>query len=483
MFKKLLSNLAFNPSLIGQVSFYAKRLHTEAAVRRTGFVLIALTMVVQMFAVISPPQASLQASPNMDLVTGGFSTKQQAVEDCKRDVQDYKKILAYFAIDCADISNSSVVDISPKDHNNNLYSMGRTNEKTDTELGINIPGAGKFWARKFSEKNHNSSYKALRVTNAEGHVYYVLFGCGNIVTIGVPKPPKICQWNDDLLASDSKCFEPCPISGKHNLPKSSPQCFEPCPYAGKKNIPASNAKCFEPCPVKGKEALPRSSPQCFEPCQYNSLIAKNSDQCKPCEQSQTKTDATSCLELHKAAKNVTQNLSDANGTTAHGGDVIEYTLTTKNTGKATIKGYQVSDPFGDVLDYATITDLHGGTLNSYALVTWPKEDIKAGATATHMLTIKIKDPIPQTPASSSDPTHFDMQMTNVYGNAIEIDLPKTPIKEVEIVTTRLPNTGPGSSLIIGFSLTLIIGYFFARSRLLAKELDIVRADYTSAGGY
>ena len=34
MFKKLLSNLPYNPSLIGQVSFYAKRLHAEEKIRR-----------------------------------------------------------------------------------------------------------------------------------------------------------------------------------------------------------------------------------------------------------------------------------------------------------------------------------------------------------------------------------------------------------------------------------------------------------------
>lgn len=76
-----------------------------------------------------------------------------------------------------------------------------------------------------------------------------------------------------------------------------------------------------------------------------------------------------------------------------------------------------------------------------------------------------------------------MMMTNVYGNVVEIKLPQNLTKTVELVTTtQLPNTGPGTSLIIGFSLTMIIGYFFARSRLLAKEMDIVRLDFNSAGG-
>ena len=64
MFKKLLSNLPFNPSLIGQVSFYAKRMHQETAIRRVGLIFVLLAFFVQFFAVISPPEPSLAASGN-----------------------------------------------------------------------------------------------------------------------------------------------------------------------------------------------------------------------------------------------------------------------------------------------------------------------------------------------------------------------------------------------------------------------------------
>lgn len=45
----------------------------------------------------------------------------------------------------------------------------------------------------------------------------------------------------------------------------------------------------------------------------------------------------------------------------------------------------------------------------------------------------------------------------------------------------LPNTGPGASLIAGFTIMSVIGYFFARSRLLAKELDIIKHDHVAMG--
>jgi LPXTG-motif cell wall-anchored protein len=52
---------------------------------------------------------------------------------------------------------------------------------------------------------------------------------------------------------------------------------------------------------------------------------------------------------------------------------------------------------------------------------------------------------------------------------------------VEQVATTLPNTGPSSSMMVSVLAVMIIGYFFFRSRLLTKELEIVHHEY-SAGG-
>ena len=75
-----------------------------------------------------------------------------------------------------------------------------------------------------------------------------------------------------------------------------------------------------------------------------------------------------------------------------------------------------------------------------------------------------------------------MVMTNVYGNTVNIKLPSNVVKTTEQITTTLPNTGPGSALLIGTGITIIIGYFYARSRLLSKELDIVRSEYATTSG-
>ena len=158
MFKKLLSNLPFNPSLIGQVSFYAKRLHREATIRRAGFIMMTLAMVLQMFAVFSPPQASLQASPNTDLINGGFASKDEAVRHCRNNTQDYKTIMNYFGISCEAISDAEITNIAPRDYSGTLHSMGRQAFGVDGEQPVRVPGAGTFFTRHFWTLNHDPSY-------------------------------------------------------------------------------------------------------------------------------------------------------------------------------------------------------------------------------------------------------------------------------------------------------------------------------------
>lgn len=539
MFKKLLSNLPFNPSLIGQVSFYAKRLHHETAVRRAGFVMLAMAMVIQTFAVISPPQSSLQASPNTDLINGGFSSKQEAVNHCRNNTQDYKTIMSHFGISCASISDATVTNIAPRDFDGRLYSMGRQAFGVPGETPVRVPGAGTFFVRHFWSLNHDTSYKALKGKDSQGKTFFILFGCANLVTIGVPAPPPpkdVCE-NKPGTQTDPKDCDVCPNTPGIQTEKS--QCdvcpnvtgvqlneseCDQCPdKPGNQNKPKcdvcpdkpgeqTSAKDCDVCPNRPGIQIDKnecdvcpdtagtqgSEDECdvcpntpgtqtnkndCDLCPDKPGTQTSDSDCKPCEESQTNDDLTACLIYNKTARNNTQNIADANGTTATEGDQIEYTLTTKNNGKVTIKDYHVNESLGDVLDYADVVDLHGGTMGQYSIVTWPKADIKAGQSLTNKITIKIKDVLPNTPISSTDPAHYDMVMTNVYGDTVNIELPPSVTKQIELATTELPNTGPGTSLAIGFTLTVIVAYFLARSRLLAKELDIVRADFGAAGGY
>jgi len=103
MFKKLVANLPFNPSLINQVGFYSDRLRQEKGVRRMSFVFMALAMAVQSLAVISPPEKSLAYSNNH--IMNGIQTKTDIVLHFLNPSSDITDIFKRFNLTIDDVSN------------------------------------------------------------------------------------------------------------------------------------------------------------------------------------------------------------------------------------------------------------------------------------------------------------------------------------------------------------------------------------------
>ena len=219
------------------------------------------------------------------------------------------------------------------------------------------------------------------------------------------------------------------------------------------------------------------------PCPYNPHIIKSNSKCKPCKEALSTTNTLACVIQRKSAANITQKIDNADNTTAQANDTIIYTLYADNKGDGVVKKYIMQENISDVLDYADIVSLHGGTKNNTGLVTWPAANIAANSTLTHRITVRVKNPIPAAAPTPGDPNHFDHIMTNVYGNAVNIKLPTPPGAPVVTVsqtaTQTLPKTGPGSSLVLAGAIVIVAGYFFARARLLVDESMIVLQETTS----
>src|SRR5665213_1433385 len=280
-----------------------------------------------------------------------------------------------------------------------------------------------------------------------------MYACGNLVTVGVPGASPL-QAPEQPVAPAPAPTAPTPTPPGASYPGTIPT--PPPEWSGPVEIPVT--------PCKYNPSISSRSEQCYQPCQYNSLLPANSPQCKPCDKSISSQDTIACVAVRKTASNVTAGVANADGTTANPGDTIVYTLYAQNKGKATVKGYVFQENLNDVLDYADVTDLHGGTINGSNIVGWPGRDIKAGQAATVQVTVKVKNPIPQTPTSTSDPAHFDLVMTNVYGNTINIKVPGSVTKTIETATTTsLPNTGPGTSLFLAAGIVMVAGYFYGRA--------------------
>jgi len=280
-----------------------------------------------------------------------------------------------------------------------------------------------------------------------------------------------CSFNNTISATDAKCH--CPFNS--SLSAGDSKCY--CPFNQK--LSYNDSKCF--CTVPDKTTISKDSADCFPPCKYNNSIAADDAKCKPCERALSSEDTTACITIHKTAIYGTTSGPNADGTQAKAGDVITYTLYAENKGKDTVKGFVFVENLSDVLDYADVTDLHGGTLDKTTnVVTWPAEAIKSGETASHQITVTVKSPIPQTPPAPSDPQHFDLTMTNVYGNAINITLPAAPPQVVQQTAANLPNTGPGSGLIIAAAVMVLGGFFYSRARLLQEESTIAVQEAANA---
>jgi uncharacterized repeat protein (TIGR01451 family) len=535
MFEKLLSLLPYNPGLLHQMSFYSHRMRAEAAIRRTGLIVLGLAFMVQFLAVVSPPVTTSAYSTN-DLVDGGISSAADAKNKCVNNVKHYKDIMETFGISCDDIGGASTVQLSSTNYSGDLYSMGwipqgQTNPNTHrstNEVPISVLHLDQnIYARLLHswDTGPSSTYTALKFKDDAGHTFFILFNCGNLVTIGAPQPLQRCRYNSDILASSDKCFKPCqyntsissessacfkPCIYNGSIASSSAQCFAPCPLPGLSSVPQNSAQCAKPaqpnqpaptCPYNS--SLPPSSPQCFQPCQYNSsiassspscvapcqyngsllsnspdcfqpcqynnLIAASDSSCKPCDKSLSTEDTLACVSVHKTASDTTAGVINADGTTAQPGDVITYTLYATNNGKADVKAFTFQEDLSDTLVYSDPLNLNGGSLDSNNILSWPSEPIPAGSTVNKVFTVKVKDPIPDTPADPGDPNRYDLIMTNVYGNAVNIHVPQPPAKAVEAAATTLPNTGPGTGVVIAALIVIVGGYFYSRARLLGIE--------------
>lgn len=634
MFRKLVSNLSFNPSLIGQLTFYSKRMHQEQSVRRAGLLMVCLAMVIQIFAVISPPQSSMARAGN-DIIPGGVTSQGDMVNHCKANDYGFATILAHFGIDCNALYFGEVKNINSRDYGNQLFSMGRVPYGKPQETPVRIPGLGTFYMRPLSswDSGSSSTYKAVTGHRADGTPFMVLFDCGNLVIVGKPptQPPQEKEISCKRITlsvqpnSRVEINTEVKVSGKakgQNLPSgqkvdmfydvvkvgtgrvidtkeargvafsgntaedSRPNGFkltkaghykfrlavkydgnkeasgnqvgscasdvyvatQPNPEKviectnlissfsnGQKIIAGSNVNVrgqasgnnlptdqkvdmyYDYVDSSGKVISSQNSKSiAFDDGIAEDQVAKsfkldnpgtytfrlavkygnnkdaNGNQTgncakqvvvePPCNENDN-DNGTQCILLSKKARNDTQNIENASGTTARAGDTIIYTLMTTNTSKnTTAKGYVVQENLIDIMQYADIVNLSGGKLDDKGIATWPATDIAPEKTINTLITVKIKNPIPQTPVSSSDPGSFDMTLTNIYGNKVDIKLPPSVIKTTEHVAGQLPNTGPGETLAVGFLITSIAGYFFARSRLIAKETDLIRSEFASSGG-
>ena len=189
MFKKIVSNLSFSPTLISELGFYAKRLKKEEATRRIGLVLTAIALVVQSFIIFSPPE-STNAANSSDIVYGGLHTKSQLLGAWDNNTQGFRDLLQHIGVTRENLSATREGEINTRTNgvDNGWLSWGRVSkggaQYNETALTV---GGQTVYVRSLAAldtgsnvKGGGSYYPSFIGTNSRGEQFVIIKSCGNI---------------------------------------------------------------------------------------------------------------------------------------------------------------------------------------------------------------------------------------------------------------------------------------------------------------
>lgn len=80
MFRKIISNLPFSSTLVEQLGVYAKRIKKEETTRKLGLLFIALTIIVQLFILMQPPESANARDDIVNLESATSSLQKKGIE-------------------------------------------------------------------------------------------------------------------------------------------------------------------------------------------------------------------------------------------------------------------------------------------------------------------------------------------------------------------------------------------------------------------
>ena len=192
MFRKIVSNLAFSPALVGQLSFYAKRLRKEEATRRIGLIFTALALIVQSFAVFTPPEAANAAS-SRDFIHGGISSIEEFLKAYDKNQGNLKDIFTYAGVTRNEIKNTKLTTWKVSD----TTSWGRRPavSASQGEVKHSIRDKnGNIVTTVYSHPQSTFFRKGARDYGWVGHSkklgwFAISKGCANLVSKRLPTPP------------------------------------------------------------------------------------------------------------------------------------------------------------------------------------------------------------------------------------------------------------------------------------------------------
>ena len=219
MFRKLIANLSYSPSLIGELGAYAKRLKYEERVRFIGIVFLALTITVQIITTLSPPESANKASNN-DIVYGGIVSKSDLLNKYDRNEQNLQDIYTSLGISRTDILTSTSTTSNSKEF---TYIAGRTSlfgskngeraltyKKVEGGTGTLYAASAQSYDTTALASGYGTNYRVLSGTSPSAGHFAILENSGNIMISKLVNrgPEQPCPSNYALDISSPSCQDP-----------------------------------------------------------------------------------------------------------------------------------------------------------------------------------------------------------------------------------------------------------------------------------
>jgi len=206
MFRKLVSNLPFSPALVGQLGFYARRLKKEEATRRLGLIVTALALVVQSFAVFSPPEAA-NASNASDFIRGGVGSRAEILEAYDKGAKgngDFKDLMDYAGVTRDELAKTELKTLNSRSEGkgkDSWQTWGRVHRFSASQgevkhiVPLDEGGSSTVYSKplwlydttSWSTKN-GSDYKAYIGYSKKIGKFAIMKDCGNLISTETPKP-------------------------------------------------------------------------------------------------------------------------------------------------------------------------------------------------------------------------------------------------------------------------------------------------------
>lgn len=531
MFRKIVSNLAFSPALVGQLGFYAKRLRKEEATRRIGLIFTALALVVQSFAVFTPADVTTAANGD-NVIYSGVTGKDDLLRVYDRGVDsagrnDIRQIYTHFGISRQDIANGTIGTYYTNDFGGQIKTVGRTNWGAPNRSPVQITDTNTTVYTGDFLDGYNHKRWPMRALigqrSIDGQWFAITLDCGNVVYTVPPPPVKrpnaVCSAltitpitrTKLRLTAQSSVTDGATISAYTYVVKNANGAV-----VSTDRVPttATTSELEKTLPRDGTYTATvtvstsvgdKTSGNCAgsltvspEPrCPLNPALVESSPDCKPCEgDSSLWYKDAACkadFEIAKSVSNITQNIVDANGKMAQPNDQLRYTLSVTNTGTTT-GTYAVGDSLSDVLEYAEVVDLGGGSLTQSGTashqaqpssqvrslvspaVTWANVTLKPGQTVKKDVLVRVKATLPTTAVNMTNMMSYDCKMSNTFGNTLTVPVQCPPEKVAETIITELPHTGATENMIFAGTVLAVVAYFYARARQTKNEIRLIRRD-------